>query len=62
MATLAEQINKIKSAKADLATAIKAKGGTLTDGAKLADFDVAVTSIESVGSPKDETLKIVLFQ
>lgn len=56
MATLAEQINKIKSAKADLATAIKAKGGTLADGAKLADFDTAVQQI-NVGGESSSIIK-----
>lgn len=63
MATLAQEIAKIKTAKADLAQAIKDKGGALADGAKLADFDEAVQQIKVGGeSKRDETLKIIIFQ
>jgi hypothetical protein len=61
MATLAEQINKIKSAKADLATAIKAKGGALADGAKLADFDEAVEQIKVGGGSSSIVKSRVLW-
>ena len=56
MATLAQEIAKIKTAKADLAQAIKDKGGALADGAKLADFDEAVNAIK-VGGESSSIVK-----
>lgn len=62
MATLSQEIAKIKSAKADLAQAIKDKGGALADGAKLADFDTAVAAIQVVGGDAlDNVLNMILF-
>lgn len=57
MATLAQEIAKIKVAKADLAQAIKDKGGALADGAKLADFDEAVQQIKVVGGEDSSIVK-----
>ena len=47
MATITENINRIKQAKEELRGAINAKGGTLADDAKLSEFKEAVENIKT---------------
>lgn len=56
MATIQDNINRIKQAKADIKEAIIAKGGTLAEDAKLSEFKEAVEGLPSGGASFEEIM------
>ena len=55
--SIASELTRIQTAKADIKTAIEAKGVTVPSSATIDTYDDYITSIPSGGSGSDETLK-----